>query len=278
VSVAPQPDVSAKRFVLTLWTDDPALAEQADRAGIDRVGLDLETRGKHERQAGLGTWISTHDVERLPAIGAALARAELFARLNPVSKESSAEVQRVLDMGARVLMLPMFRTATEVQRFVDVVAGRATVVLLLETREAAENIERICSVKDVGEVHIGINDLALALGMRNRFAVLGSELIARVSSSVRESGLPFGVGGIGRVDDAALPVPSDLVYAQYARLGATAALISRAFIRTGGSPRQLKDDVAASRARLVYWEAAGQRAQEQAQENLRVAVERVGSW
>jgi 2-keto-3-deoxy-L-rhamnonate aldolase RhmA len=270
--------VSADRFVLTLWTDDPVLAGHADLAGVDRVGLDLETHGKRERQAGLGTWISTHDIERLAEIGAALARAELFARVNPVCESSTAEVQRVLDLGARVLMLPMFHSAEEVRRFVDIVAGRATVVLLLETREAAEDIERICAVESVGEVHVGINDLALSLGLRNRFAVLGSELIARVSRSVREAGLPFGIGGIGRVDDTTLPIAPDLIYAQYPRLGATAALISRAFIRAGGERGRLREDIAESRVRLARWDAAGPRAQQRALRELRAAVERVGIW
>lgn len=265
-------------MILTLWTDDPVLAGQADLAGIDRVGLDLETRGKRERQAGLGTWISTHDVERLPEIGAALTDAELFARVNPVSSESGAEVQRVLDMGARVLMLPMFRNASEVESFVDVVAGRARVVLLLETREAAEDIERICAVEGVGEVHVGINDLALSLGLHNRFAVFDSELVAAVASSVRDAGLPFGIGGIGRIDDDTLPIAPDLVYAQYPRLGATAALISRTFIRRGDDSAQLSEDVAASRERLAYWQSVGPDMQHQAQAEFRAAVERAGSW
>jgi hypothetical protein len=265
-------------MILTLWTDNPVLAGQADLAGIDRVGLDLETRGKRERQAGLGTWISTHHMERLPEIGAALTSAELFARLNPVSSKSSEEVERVLDMGARVLMLPMFLNATEVERFVDVVAGRATVVLLLETREAAEDIERICAVEGVGEVHVGINDLALSLGLHNRFAVFDSQLVATVASSVRESGLAFGIGGIGRIDDTALPIAPDLVYAQYPRLGATAALISRAFIRPGGDTTRLAHDVAASRQRLAYWQAAAPHVQRQAQVAFRAVVEGAGSW
>jgi hypothetical protein len=278
VPAAALPRGSTDRFVLTLWTDDPVLAAHADMAGIDRVGLDLETRGKRERQAGLGTWISTHDVEQLPEIGAALTSAELFARVNPVSSQSDGEVQRVLDMGARVLMLPMFRGATEVQRFVDIVAGRTTVVLLLETREAAEDIERICTIDGVGEVHVGINDLALSLGLRNRFAVFDSELVATVANSVRKAGIPFGIGGIGRVDDTLLPIAPDLVYAQYPRLGATAALISRGFIRPAGEIAELKQDVAVSRARLAYWHAAEPYAQRQAHAKFRAAVERAGSW
>lgn len=80
-----------------------------------------------------------------------------------------------------------------------------------------------------------------------------SDLIARVSAGVRDAGLPFGVGGIGRVDDTTLPIAPDLIYAQYPRLGATAALVSRAFMRPDGDARQLQADVARSRARFAHW-------------------------
>ncbi|HWX44266.1 MAG TPA: aldolase/citrate lyase family protein [Solirubrobacteraceae bacterium] len=270
------PALPGSEFVLTLWTDDAVLAGLADVAGIDRVGVDLEMRGKRERQAGLGTWISTHRIERLPAVRGALARARLFARVNPVSADTSEEVERLLGLGVEVLMLPMFRSAEEVARFAEVVAGRAAVVPLLETRAAAEDIERVAGVEGVREIHLGINDLALDLGLPNRFAVLDCELVERVSAHVREAGLRLGVGGIGRVDDAGLPIASDLIYAQYPRLGATAALISRAFLGPGAGG--LGEEIARSRARLARWYAASQVELQEAHEAFRAALERCTSW
>ena len=46
-------------FVLTLLTNQPGLAARADEAGVQRVGLDLESRGKRERQDA-ANWISDH--------------------------------------------------------------------------------------------------------------------------------------------------------------------------------------------------------------------------
>src|SRR4051794_12548406 len=86
------PTASADTFVLTLWTDDPALAREADAAGVDRVGVDLERLGKAERQRGLGTWISPHTVEDAVQVGGVLERAALFARTEPLTERTPLEV------------------------------------------------------------------------------------------------------------------------------------------------------------------------------------------
>jgi hypothetical protein len=88
------PTPSAERFVLTLWTNDPLFARRGDRAGIDRIGVDLERLGKEDRQRGLGTWLSPHHEDDLRAVGAALETAALFARLNPLHAENAREVGR----------------------------------------------------------------------------------------------------------------------------------------------------------------------------------------
>ncbi len=265
-------------YVLTLWTDDPGLASEADGAGIDRIGVDLETHGKRERQRGLGTWISTHRIESLPAIRARLAAARLFARVNPVSAASAAEVERLLSVGVEVLMLPMFRSAEEIAQFTALVDGRASVVGLLETVEAAEDIERVVAVPGVLEIHLGINDLALSIGASNRFEVLDSALVERLSVAVRSAGLRFGVGGIGRVGDERLPVPPDLIYAQYARLGATAALLSRAFTDNPRVDGELRREVARSRERLSHWRRADASELDEARRLLRQALELAPGW
>jgi len=264
--------------VLTLWTDDVDVARSADAAGVDRVGLDLETLGKRERQWGRGTWISPHNLERLPALRDALGEARLFTRVNPVHPRTHEEVERVIAGGAEVLMLPMFRSAEEVERFVEIVADRAEVVLLLETREAAERIETIAAVGGVGEVHVGINDLAIELGLGSRFAVYDSPPVAHASDVVRAAGMRFGIGGLGRVDDRSLPLQSPLLYAQYARLHATAALISRAFMASRMSPERFRDQVERTRAELSRWFDAGPDALARAHREFRRAVATMPGW
>jgi hypothetical protein len=244
------PTPSADTFVLTLWTSDPDLAARADAAGVERIGVDLERLGKAERQRGLGTWISPHTEDDLEPVGAALGGAELFARVNPLNPGSAGEVEAVLDRGAQVLMLPMVRTAAEAREFVRLVDGAAVVVLLVENAEA---IAALATVDGVDEVHIGINDLALSLGLSSRWLTLAGDLALRAGATVRAAGKRFGLGAIGRPGDRGLPVPVDLVYAEYARTGATAALVSRSFFRSGDI--DLTEEIADVRSAIDGWSA-----------------------
>ena len=240
-------------FVLTLFTNDIALAKRADEAGIDRVGLDLESIGKKERQNPQESWISDHKISQLPEIGGAIRNAKLFARTNPIHKGSNSEIDILIESGAQVLMLPMFRTAQEVDSFVEMVRGRAEVSLLLETKGAAANVEDIVKVAGIDEIHVGLNDLHLEMGMKNHFQILVSPLIEHLSNCVRSAGLPFGFGGIGRANDTSLLVPSSLVYAQYPRLKADRALVSRVFLAPNAESLDLRSEVKEFRGAMNCW-------------------------
>lgn len=267
-------------FKFTLWTNDPALAARADAAGVDRIGLDLETLGKQERQKGLATWISPHREDQLPALRNVIQRNKLFCRTNPINPESKGEIERLIGHGVQVLMLPMFTTPQEVEQFIRHIDGRAEVVLLLENCAAAERVEEIVRVAGIDNVHIGLNDLTLSLKMSNRFAVMATPLMDRIAAAVCGAGIRFGVGGVGRVvrGDDKLPIPSDLIYAQYPRLGATAALISRAFF--GGEPDtvDLTAEVRKSRERLDWWNGRSLVEIEQAHQQFRERTSACATW
>jgi hypothetical protein len=183
-------------------------------------------------------------------VGAVLQRALLFVRTNPIHRHSKAEVERVLAARARVLMLPMVSTHEDAASFVEMVRGRAQVVLLLETREALDRASDLARVEGVDEVHVGLNDLAISLGLPNRWLALADERIVSAGRAVRAAGRRFGLGGIGRAEDDTLPIPSDLVYAESVRTGATAALVSRSF-HVGD--HDLACEVRRARARLGHW-------------------------
>ena len=238
-------------FALTLWTDDPALAREADAAGIDRIGVDLDRLGKADRQRGRATWISPHRAEALSALGPALTDAALFARVDPLNPDSGRQVEDVIARGAEILMLPMVATAEEACSFSGLVAGRASIVLLVERIEAIERLAEMTSVAGVDEIHLGLNDLAMSLGLSNRWLVLAGDVASEAAATTLAAGLRFGLGGIGRAADTALPVPPELVYAEFARTGATGALISRSFLR--GSPSELATEVRRAREALASW-------------------------
>jgi hypothetical protein len=123
--------------------------------------------------------------------------------------------------------------------------------LLVEHADALDRLAEMVEVEGVDEVHIGLNDLALSLGLANRWLALAGDLALEAGAIVRAAGLRFGLGGIGRAEDKGLPVPADLIYAEYARTGARAALLSRSFFRGGGM--DLDREVLRARRALADW-------------------------
>lgn len=246
-------------FTLTLWTRDVILAAEADAAGVDRIGLDLERIGKAERQSGRATWHSPHQLKDLAPLAARIATDKLFVRCNGMHAGTPDEVETLIDSGVGILMLPNFTTEAEVANFVDLVADRARVVPLVE-RTAAQAIIPILPALGIREIHIGLNDLSIDLGRPNRLEVLASSFMDRLCQTARTAGLRFGVGGLARAGDDSLPVPSDHVIAQHPRLGSTGALLARSFFGNPLLPGDLESEIAALRARLAHW--AGQSAEE----------------
>lgn len=239
-------------FDLTLWTNDPQLASRADKGGVSRIGLDLETLGKEKRQKGMNTWISSHHVSQLLAIKKNLSRAQLFARCNPLGNHSQKEVDELLEVGTEIIMLPNFKTAKEVSSMLDLINGRAKLIPLVERIEAVYNMENIVKL-NIEEIHIGLNDLSLDLREKNRLALLSKPIIDEISNIAITAKLKLGIGGVARANDEFLPVPSNLVYARLAQLKATGALISRSFEIDKLSAKQIAEEIKKTRAQIHYW-------------------------
>lgn len=258
-------------FRFTLFTNRPGLAAVADRAGVDHVGPDLERLGKLERQGGMSTWISDHTEAELPAVFATLGRALRFVRCNPPHAALADEIERLLGCGAEVIMLPYFHTVDEAAKFVRAVGGRARTVLLVETASSASRVGQLCRINGLDEIHFGLNDLSIDLGVNNHFVLLCGTLLEDACATLAAAAFPFAVGGIGRALDASLPIPSELVYAQYPRLGATGALLSRVFGRDLHDTQFVRE-VASARARLSYWSQQSAGTLRAAREELQTLV------
>jgi hypothetical protein len=237
---------SPSDFILTLMTNDLTLAQAADRAGVNRIGIDIERIGKQSRQGHLKTWISHHKEPDLAGLRENLYSASLFARCNPIHAGSQDEIERLINAGASTLMLPYFKTTQEVEQFIRWVDGRAHPVLLLETKEAAEKADEFCKIPGVREIHIGLNDMRLSLGWPSHFHVLASPWIEPLCARVLDAGHRLGIGGMARVGDQTLPVPTELVAARIVGLGARASLISRAFFRDI-EPSAMDEEIASLR-------------------------------
>ena len=261
-------------FVLTLFTNDPALARRADAAGIDRIGPDLERGAKALRQDPSERWISNHQEQDLSAIVDNLSQAKAFCRTSAPNDGLKDQVNRVISLGAKVVMLPYFLELGDVVRFVEYVNGRANVVLLVETAAAAARIHDIVRLDGVDEIHVGLNDLYLSFRLNDQLEAMASPVLKMISDTTREAGLPFGFGGIGRYGDSRLPVASDLVYAQHPRLGSTRALVSRVFFGSDPDALDLTAEVARFRKRMDYWASCSPKELQAAHDDFRHAVQK----
>lgn len=227
------------RFIFI--TNSPQLAEFATSNGVDRLMVDLELIGKVERQGHLSTVISRHSFEDVDAVRRAVPRAELMVRLNPVHEGTESEIDRAIDLGADILMLPMFRSESEVRQFCELVGGRVRVCLLLETVAGMHALPAIVVVPGVSEVHVGLNDLHLDLKNSFMFQPLADGVVDGLVETIRAAGLPFGIGGLARVGEGLLP--AELLMAEHVRLGSTAAILSRTFHRNATTVAEIEADM-----------------------------------
>lgn len=210
-----------------LITADPDVAAYAVDCGIQRIFVDLEIDGKHERQPGKNTVISGHDVAQIPAVRKAIPEAEILVRLNPVGPKTRAEVKRAVEAGADLLMVPMFYSEEEVEEVCDAAGPSAKVVPLVETPASMARISQVATIPGVGELYIGLNDLHLAMKLDFMFELLAGGLVDHMVAQIKPTGLPFGFGGLARLDSGT--VPGEAILAEHARLGSTRAILSRAF-------------------------------------------------
>lgn len=212
-----------------LITNSVDIASYAESCGVGRIFVDLERIGKIERQGHLDTVISKHSIHDVECIKKSLRKAELLVRLNPLNSNTANEIDQSIEAGAELLMLPMYRDAEEVQRFTELVDGRAAVVPLLETYDAAKCIDDVVKIKGVSEIYIGLNDLHIDMGLSFIFEPLALGLVEDLAKVISSAGLKFGFGGIARVGEGA--IPGEMVLAEHLRLGSSSVILSRTFHR-----------------------------------------------
>ena len=220
-------DRSFNKIVLMYITNDPKIAEIAQENGVDRIWIDLETLGKEERQKNLNTVKSKHKVSDIPPVKKILTSSQMLVRVNPWNENSIKEINDVIEAGAELVMLPMWKTPQEVSKFIKAVDGRAKTVLLLETKEAKECLDEVLKLDGIDEIHIGLNDLHLSYNMNFMFEPLANGMVEEICNKIRKKGIPYGFGGIAKIGDGTLP--AEKIILEHYRLGSTRAILSRSF-------------------------------------------------
>ena len=216
-------------------TNQPEIAMIAQKYGVDRIWIDLEVKGKEERQKNLNSVKSHHKMSDIASVKQVLKTSELLVRINPWDNESEEEVNAVIDLGADIIMLPMWKTVTEVQNFTKAVKNRAKVVLLLETKEAVECLDEVLNLSGIDEIHIGLNDLHLSYGMTFMFELLADGTVEDIVKKIHALDIPYGFGGVACIGQGELPAENIII--EHYRLGST-----RAFCNTDQICEQKKLD------------------------------------
>ena len=212
---------------LMLLTADPEVAIEAQDAGVDRIFYDLEYIGKESRQHGRNTVKSMNSIDDIPAVRKVLTKSQLLVRTNPIHAYTEMEVNKAIEYGADILMLPMAMDQHDVELFTKYVAGRAKVCIMIETASALARLDKIIAVPGVDEIFIGLNDLHISMGLSFMFELLSDGLIEYVANKCNMAGMPFGFGGIARIGEGDLR--SDNILGEHVRLGSHSVILSRTF-------------------------------------------------
>lgn len=208
-------------------TNNLDIALIAQKYGVERVWIDLETLGKEERQKGLDAVKSHHTVDDIRKIKPYLTTSEMLVRVNHWFEGSEKEIEDVIAAGADMIMLPYWKTEEEVRKFIEAVHGRCQTTLLLETKEAVACIDEVLAMGGFDEIHIGLNDLHLSYGLDFMFELLTNGTVEMLCQKFKATGIPYGFGGIAKIGDGA--VPAEKIILEHYRLGSTRAILSRTF-------------------------------------------------
>lgn len=217
-------------------TNKPAVAKIAEEVGVDWIFIDMEFIGKDSRQGGLDTVQNHHTIDDIKNIRKVITKSKLLVRVNPIHEalpdypSSKEEIDTAINAGADIVMLPFYKTVKEVRQFIQYVGGRAKTCLLLETAEAAILLDETLKVPGIDMIHLGLNDLHLELGMKFMFQLLSDGVVEQLGNKIKAAGIPFGFGGIARLDSGMLPGAD--VLKEHVRLGSSMVIVSRSFCNT----------------------------------------------
>ena len=208
---------------LFLFTVDPAWGRDVVAAGAAGIVVDWERRGKARRQAGEGTQINGDTLEDLVRIRTGVP-GRVVCRINGFGPWTGGEVADAVAAGAAEILLPMVRTADEVDRTLDLVAGRCGLGILIETQDAVDRAAELAA-RPLSRIYVGLNDLRIDRRSTELFRPLVDGTVEAVRAVVDR---PFGVGGM-TLPGGGFPISSGLLAAELVRTGADFTFLRRAF-------------------------------------------------
>ena len=209
-------------------TNSPEYAVACEKAGVNRIFIDMEHIGKEKRQGGLDTVKNHHTVEDVKNVRTAISKSKLLVRVNPIHDGSEDEINAVINAGADFIMLPMWKSVDDVKAFYSIVKRRVKTILLLETEEARKCLDDVVVLDDVDEIYIGLNDLHLSQHKKFMFELYVDGTVDEIVSKLKKANIKFGIGGVGKVNCDNL-LPAENILCEHYRLGSSMVILARAF-------------------------------------------------
>jgi len=217
-----------KELEFMIITNDPIIARIAYNNNV-RVMIDIERNGKAQRQSHKDTFISDHTLEDLSILKKELPEADFILRVNPFHENTEFEIMDGIARGANHIMLPMFRTVDEVKKTSDFINGKTNLIPLVETSAALVRLNSICLVDGIKEIHLGLNDLSIDMGLDFLFEPLYGGIVDLFCDQARKHNKIYGFGGISTIGTGKI-LAEDIIK-EHARLGSQRVILSRSFIR-----------------------------------------------
>ncbi len=224
---------------LMLVTSDIPNIIEAQNAGVDRIFFDMEYINKAERQRGRNTLILHNNIEDLKEICSVVKESELLVRVNALHPNSKKEIDKSIEYGADIIMLPMVMDSEDVELLVKYVNGRAQVMPMIETAQSLTRIDDILNVKGIDEIYIGLNDLHISMGLTFMFELLSGGIVEYAADKIKKAGIRFGFGGIAKIGEGMLP--AEAILAEHYRLGSNSVILSRTFRNEVGDNKEKID-------------------------------------
>lgn len=209
-------------------TNDPKQAINLSECGIQQIMVDTEIMGKVERQGHKDTIISDHSLNDIIALKNLSLEAEIICRINPFHNGTFDEIDTAIQNGADVIMIPMITSMEDYQSMVDRIHNKAKVLPLIETPYSFFKLSEILDYSKLTQIHFGLNDLCISLGMKNLFELLLSQTFQDTVSNLKTSGLTKGIGGIGDPQISQKVSPLALLN-RYMKCGSNSVILSRSF-------------------------------------------------
>jgi hypothetical protein len=212
-------------FELLLFILDTNIVKQAAEAGVNGFIVDLENKGKQDRQANFDTQINSANFDDLLLVRQSTDRT-VICRINGFGPWTNTEIDAAIHAGVDEILLPMVRRPEEVARTLEMIHGRCGLGILVETWEAVQ-----CSAEleqfPLARVYVGLNDLAISRGLDNIFRSISDGTVEQVRQHFHRS---FGFGGL-TLPDRGAPIPCRLLINELVRMDCRFSFLRRSFYR-----------------------------------------------